>query len=52
MKINYKNVIIYVVVYTLCYIIGDLFQLNDYLIPAVALLLPYFVLYLFNLKHK
>lgn len=46
-----KSAIIYLVVSALCYILGDLLQLNDFLISAVALFLAYFVVYLFN-KNK
>lgn len=53
---DFKNLIISLVVITLCYFIADLLHLNDFsiidfLIPAVSLFLAYFVVYLFN-KNK
>ncbi len=43
-----KNFIIFSVVYTLCYFISYLIQLNGLLTFTVSLFLAYFVVYLFN----
>lgn len=54
---DFKNLIISLVVITLCYFIADLLHLNDFsiidfLIPAVSLFLAYFVVHLINKKHR